>query len=234
MPDSEGTFIRGELLYSESDLVGLPDHAAISWRRIPGDESSRAIAYVNVEADPDAPAGLVVWLSPGGWQPMSPSDAGVTYPVTVEVLPWNYQSPLAPLEAGHGVLVSGGTWPREHALEAATRLHAGRGVSVQVALDVADAFVDWLTAADVMAETGELTVDDARRALGLPVATDDAGNRTLEAFQTNLADRLDAALEALREASAWNGADLISLAARGRITAMVEQLRQPPSPRLNV
>ena len=65
----------------EGDLYALADGTLLTWERITGDATSMAIAFVHSEADPDDPeADPVLWISPGGWQPVSPMQAGITYP----------------------------------------------------------------------------------------------------------------------------------------------------------
>ena len=68
-------------LHSQNSLECLPDGSVISWERLLGDDTSRAIAFTRTEYGEDGQP--VFWISPGGWQPMAPGDAGVTYPVTV-------------------------------------------------------------------------------------------------------------------------------------------------------
>ena len=67
------------ILNGDSDLYALADGTLITWLRIPEDTTSRAIAFVNIEHDPEAPE-PIIWVSPGGWQPASPQDIGITYP----------------------------------------------------------------------------------------------------------------------------------------------------------
>lgn len=182
-------------------LAALPDGSIITWLRIPGDETSEAIAFVHVEMEQctdldgrplafgnEAPGELpgmmrVVWISPGGWQPMTIEDAGVNYPV--HVLRWgegtddDYQAkvdqiqsrwawpeppPLLPMLDG----LHGGTWAREKALECASRFWAGQAVGATGWVDheqictTAERFETWLdrkAAVDQSSEAQLETVD---------------------------------------------------------------------------
>lgn len=64
----------------------LPDGSIISWLRVPGDPSSRAVAFLNRDIDPDT-GEVVHWVSPGGWSPMTPDQAGINYPVQIVLIP---------------------------------------------------------------------------------------------------------------------------------------------------
>lgn len=153
----------------QAALEALPDGTTITWERIPGDSTSRAVAFVHTDVDPDAPTrdtARVTWVSPGGWDPKSPEDAGVTYPAHVvvygDLTEWLFDggAPIATaegfmpdpplftaLEATAYPLISGGTWPRESALAAAARVFGGKGTNRTAAdtvLAVADQFVAWL------------------------------------------------------------------------------------------
>lgn len=140
----------------ERALANFPDGTLITWLRIPGDETSRAVAFVHTEwPDPGPDTEPVIWISPGGWNPMSPTEAGINYPAFALVL-----GPLGDfidaadgvreLDLGElvsGVVEHGGTWAREKALECASRAWAGMG-SVRnrdaTMLETADKFEAWL------------------------------------------------------------------------------------------
>lgn len=117
-------------VYTEASLAHIPDGSIIEWERITGDKTSTAVAYFRVEIDLDAPTeetSRTVWISPGGWQPMTIEEAGLTYPVRVVRLgPDNPPVPPAIPELPEiGTLLSGGTYPRDKALECASRAWAG-------------------------------------------------------------------------------------------------------------
>lgn len=174
---------------SAAELARVPDGTVISWLRIPGDHTSEAVAFVRHETEQrtdldgrpmafgtEAPGELpgmmtTVWISPGGWDPMSIEDAGVNFPATV--IRWGEvtvsEEPLGYLPAL--TLDSGGTWAREKALEAAARLFTGAGVHVDDSvLRVADRFVGWLKRDDeTLAQrlhAAADAIDEARNILG--------------------------------------------------------------------
>ena len=158
-------------LNGEGDLYALEDGTIISWLRVPGDETSAALAFVHQEIDPDIDSHEpVLWVSPGGWSPQSPEQAGVTYPamalgtikdiigtsrdfraIVNNVYPVHCDVPdhAAPVQTL--TLDAGGTWPREAALDAAVRYWQGVTATVgkreeaRQVLATADVFVDWLT-----------------------------------------------------------------------------------------
>lgn len=154
---------------ANADEVGrVPDGTLIRWLRIPGDETSEAVAFVRHETEHvhvsctmshrDALSGVT------SCQPMTLEDAGVTYPA--EVLRWGSAASVADArekfdqiqaEADqrfsawpeqHGLVelepLTGGTWARETALNAAARVWAGAGLSDGSVLDTAEAFETWL------------------------------------------------------------------------------------------
>lgn len=83
-------------LLCASDVHAIPDGTIITWYRIPGDETSEAVAFVRQAYEysgirEDEEAGIrsqeqVTWISPGGWDPMTIESAGITYPA--KVLRW--------------------------------------------------------------------------------------------------------------------------------------------------
>lgn len=87
-PDPDPVDPMTDLLAVDSweALSVLPDGTIISWLRIPGDPTSRAIAFLRRDVDPETGDDLH-WISPGGWEPMSPAQAAVTYPVTIIRIP---------------------------------------------------------------------------------------------------------------------------------------------------
>lgn len=75
-------------LWSDEGIESLPDGSLITWLRIEGDETSRAVAFVRAQYEPtgDVPpysTQRVTWISPGGWSPMSIRHAEVSYPAHV-------------------------------------------------------------------------------------------------------------------------------------------------------
>ena len=124
-------------VYNEASLAHVPDGSIIEWERIVGDHTSTAVAYIHREVQTDADGrtiaeGPVTWISPGGWQPMTVEEAGITYPVRVirlgddtptHATGYLPELPVPPVEVG--TLLSGGTYPRDKALECAARAWAG-------------------------------------------------------------------------------------------------------------
>lgn len=166
---------------TEAELEALPDGTIIRWLRIPGDSTSEAVAFVRqqIEADHDIDnrqvrVDTVTWISPGGWQPMTVEDAGITYPV--EVVRFGETSTLAERVAAvppqiwpadNLEALTGGTWAREKALDAAARVHQQAGYAGHTVkflgdkiTDLAEVFEAWLDRdaepEDSMSEQGEL------------------------------------------------------------------------------
>jgi hypothetical protein len=148
------------LVPDAAHLRTLPDGTIISWRRIPGDPTSEAVAFVRREIEAVSPEDgrpfhVTVWISPGGWDPQTIEGAGVTFPC--QVVRWGEFTPEAvpsnelPLltETISGCL-HGGTWSREKALDASARVHAGQmagrlGMSGHAdVLATAEVFEAWL------------------------------------------------------------------------------------------
>lgn len=147
-------------LNGHGDLFALADGELITWCRIDGDETSRCIAFFRREYDDDMPKGVALWLSPGGWEPMSPDVAGIKYPAIalgtfdeivttahgMQVLVDDVQPYTLPTVH---TLDVGGSWPslRVEALKAATV--AWQGMSAirnrdETMLNTADEFLAWL------------------------------------------------------------------------------------------
>ncbi|QFP94676.1 hypothetical protein I5G59_gp56 [Mycobacterium phage LilMcDreamy] len=112
-------------------LAEVPDGTIISWLRINGDPTSEAVAFVRVEhpdcdvlglcTDPRCP-GPTVWISPGGWDPMSIEQADVRFPATV--IRWGeVNASEAPVQVQ--TLETGGSYVRVAALDAAVQLFKG-------------------------------------------------------------------------------------------------------------
>lgn len=151
---------------SADELHGVPDGTVISWLRIPGDHTSEAVAFVRreVEYDDEGTAEVVIWVSPGGWNPLTVEQAGVTFPATV--IRWG-EVAVSEQPMISNTLLSGGTWPRETALHAAVELFKhdtlyvlprnGEGPLLGPVFDVADEFVRWLTR-DEIAEALNATI----------------------------------------------------------------------------
>lgn len=161
-----------------TELERVPDGTVISWLRIPGDHTSEAVAFVRREIDHDdqiGPPRQVTWISPGGWDPMSIEQAGVTFPATV--IRWG-EVPISEPEILPQVfsIESGGTWSRQAALDAAARVFTGSGprpVIGEQVLDTAEMFQEWLTRPAPDAATlperlraGADAIDEAREILG--------------------------------------------------------------------
>lgn len=115
----------------EAHLRTLPDGSIISWLRIPGDTTSEAVAFVRREVTTESGLPQVdVWISPGGWDPMTIAQAGVTFPAQVvrtgEYHHGQYLGAELPLLTELATTCAhGGTWAREKALECASRAWAG-------------------------------------------------------------------------------------------------------------
>lgn len=175
--------IAQRILIDQSEIESVPDGTIITWLRIPGDSTSAAVAFVNHESEqnvdldgrptgPDNGMHRITWISPGGWQPMTVEDAGVTYPA--QVLRWGendhttdaeiirtasadwgrYESPrtlpefqritVLPDPPEFVPLLHGGTWAREKALECASRVHARLSWTTSNVLATAEDFEAWL------------------------------------------------------------------------------------------
>ncbi|APQ42319.1 hypothetical protein PBI_RICH_59 [Mycobacterium phage Rich] len=165
---------------SAAELETVPDGTVISWLRIPGDHTSEAVAFVRREVTNESGFPTVdVWISPGGWDPMTIDQAGVTFPATV--IRWGEvpasdefdasQLPLYTIPAMHG-----GTWSRETALKAAVELFRGDtlyvlprngdGPVLGPVLQVAEEFQSWLDR-DTLSEivnAGVITPEQANEA----------------------------------------------------------------------
>lgn len=148
----------GPTIHDAAHLRVVPDGTVISWFRIPGDRTSEAVAFVRREVeqelDPDGRpghTGVVIWVSPGGWDPHTIEEAGVTFPAQVvrwgdfnfETMPVN-ELPLL-TECIHG-----GTWSREKALECAVTYWSGMSITedavaeARQVLVTAESFQHWL------------------------------------------------------------------------------------------
>lgn len=150
-------------IYAYTELDSLEDGTVIVWERIPGDNTSLAIAFVHQviedtgETSSAADLRTVTWVSPGGWQPMEPQDAGINYPCMAlgtvhELIAW---APVDPSQIPVYAVpdpwptVSGGTWGRDTALAAASRVCGGRAADGQPVsgghvLNMAETFLRWL------------------------------------------------------------------------------------------
>jgi hypothetical protein len=113
----------------DHDVAALPDGTLITWQPVPDDPSSAAVAFVRHHRD-DA-GHRVTWISPGnGWEPES-LDV-LTYPVVVcggngtDQPEWIggevTELPELPFT------ITGGTYPRDVALQAACTLLAGENL----------------------------------------------------------------------------------------------------------
>lgn len=163
------------IVNNRKQLEDLADGTIITWLRIPGDRTSEAVAFVRVELEyDDGPAGptatgaahRVVWISPGGWDPQTIESAGVTFPVVAFTDPSHYDELSAPElltmpdPPQFQELITGGTWPREAALQAAARVFQGDGPHADRVLGLADKFVQWLDPEWEPPHPPYLTVED--------------------------------------------------------------------------
>ena len=144
-------------IHDEHHLVVVPDGTVISWLRIPGDRTSEAVAFVRREVDYDTPTvhggpHATVWISPGGWDPMTIEQAGVNFPA--HVIRWGDVSQTLITAAEAPALVetleSGGTYLRASALDAAAQVAAGNAVNSREWVDPegvladADKYLEWM------------------------------------------------------------------------------------------
>ncbi len=132
------------IVSSRTGLTNVPDGTIITWLRIPGDSTSEAVAFVRHEDDYDTPtahggAVRTTWVSPGGWAPQSPEDAGVTYPCVAH-------TELDPAEPE--ILAEAN--PRRDALFAAALVYQGNGTEASAdwlagqVTALADGLAEWL------------------------------------------------------------------------------------------
>ena len=135
----------------EAHLKVVPDGTVISWLRIPTDRTSEAVAFIRRERDPAE--GVTVWVSPGGWDPMTIEQAGVTFPC--QVIRWgefNMELPVNDVPTLIETLETGGTWAREKALECASRVFRAQGLEpgystaelADLVTSTAEVFEKWL------------------------------------------------------------------------------------------
>lgn len=146
------------VLWGEGDLFALADGTVIVWNRIEGDDTSKAVAFVHSETTDDLgfPEPVVLWVSPGGWMPMSPTGADIRYPAmalgTVDELAAGIGTPplddaLLPLMAVPGGMATSAIDLRVEALKAAAQVWSGATVKPFRGSDVmgtADEFLAWL------------------------------------------------------------------------------------------
>lgn len=164
------------IVNSRAEVAELPDGTLISWLPVIDDPSSEAVAFVRKVTGlplntPEARS-LNVWVSPGnGWAPEPLTT--IVFPARIILLgtprPGDYVPP-AYLTSTDGEVVdsdtadflltgaelTGGTYPRDVALQAAVTLLAPAtvpGISpadatslTDITRVVADKFADWLTA----------------------------------------------------------------------------------------
>jgi hypothetical protein len=141
------------VIHDADHLAVVPDGTIITWERIVGDPTSMAVAFIRRELAHDndcfedrCTCTPVVWISPGGWDPQTIAQAGVTFPATVvrwgEVSSTVYTAPELP--AVIETLEMGGTYHRASALDAAARVAAGTNQSDEGILATATAFERWL------------------------------------------------------------------------------------------
>lgn len=165
------------ILNSPDEVAALPDGTLISWLPVADDPSSEAVAFVRkLDRERGGDQGGVtitdVWVAPGnGWEPEPLSC--VVFPARIILLgvpepgdhvPLEYLSSTDAIGAeddlSHVVdqgiigqtLISGGTYPRDVALQAAVQLYGADNPelilsSITDVLATAAAFADWLIAA---------------------------------------------------------------------------------------
>lgn len=151
-PDPDPVDPMTDLLAVDSweALSVLPDGTIISWLRIPGDPTSRAIAFLRRDVDPETGDDLH-WITPGGWEPMSPAQAAMTYPVSIVRIPGIDNAPADATEwvetEGYAAQIAADT--RRACLQMAVRwtapLNAARNSAFTGTLfDVAEAFAGYI------------------------------------------------------------------------------------------
>ncbi|ABD58560.1 hypothetical protein PBI_PIPEFISH_63 [Mycobacterium phage Pipefish] len=147
-------------IYDRASLENLPDGTIIEWLRVEDDRTSRAVAFVNVEIDYETPTPhggptRVVWISPGGWAPMTVDLAGINYPVKVvqlgpfradHMVPDMHAGGLITAEFAPSTVTHLGPPDRHVALECAARVWEGKGGpnGAENAIDTAERFLAWL------------------------------------------------------------------------------------------
>jgi hypothetical protein len=136
------------IVSSRTGLTNVPDGTLITWLRIPGDPTSEAVAFVRHEDDYETPAAhggptRTTWVSPGGWAPQSPEEAGVTYPCHVV----NLAAPATPEDRE----IKDDADARRDALFAAALVYQGNGTEASAdwlngqVTALADGLAEWLT-----------------------------------------------------------------------------------------
>lgn len=163
------------LVNSPAEVTALPDGTLISWVPVINDPSSEAVAFVRKQTTDVNPGGKTpvtlhdAWIAPGnGWEPEPVSS--IVFPARIILLgvpqsgdhvPEGYLtstdeddddvSAYTPDEPQWEATITGGTYPRDVALQAAVQLY-GRDdpeliqTSIADVLATATAFADWLTA----------------------------------------------------------------------------------------
>ena len=141
------------IVSSRTGLTNVPDGTIITWLRIPGDSTSEAVAFVRHEDDYDSPTtyggpSRVTWVSPGGWHPQSPEDAGVTYPCVAHTeIVTGCPTAATPEE----VEIQAVADHRRDALFAAALVYQGNGTEASAdwlngqVTALADGLAEWLT-----------------------------------------------------------------------------------------
>lgn len=180
-------------IHDEHHLAVVPDGTVISWLRIPGDPTSEAVAFVRREVDYDNPTvhggpHATVWISPGGWDPMTIEQAGVTFPA--HVIRWGDVSTEVLLGDEVPALVetleSGGSYARTSALDASARVNAGTTATTDQIIADADRFLAWLRADDQPAIKTMLELPDPEDPIVQAQA--DAAVRAYRAWETGEGD----------------------------------------------
>lgn len=169
-------------------LAVVPDGTIITWQRILGDPTSEAVAFVRRELDPADSLGVVVWVSPGGWDPQTIESAGVTFPC--RVVRWGDVSTEVLLGDEVPALVetleSGGSYARTSALDASARVNAGTTATTDQIIADADRFLAWLRADDQPAIKTMLELPDPEDPIVQAQA--DAAVRAYRAWETGEGD----------------------------------------------
>lgn len=175
------------LLNTAKEVAQLPDGTLITWIPVMDDPSSEACAFIRKtdreKSRPDSRTPLDVWLAPGnGWAPES-LDA-LVFPVRVVLLGVWQPGDFIPLTTSPQLIdfgsngaanssdfvaesmlapISGGTYPRDVALQAAATLFSQQPkVSAQLVTSFAETFAMWLMAEPVTRAADDDQFDPVR------------------------------------------------------------------------
>lgn len=140
------------ILNTPDEVAALPDGTLITWLPVLDDPSSEACAFVRKAGHETGDQ--TTWIAPGnGWEPESLDVLVFPVRVVLRVENFNGYGPdadpddVAPelLEPQWATLDSGGTYPRDVALQAAATLFAGQDrLSANLVINFAETFAAWL------------------------------------------------------------------------------------------